>query len=143
MAGSVRFRPGVNQSEFRRCGQSSKEQAPSSWQTRNLSSRDRRVAAHTAVVRRMSLRSYDPKTKARSAAQTLAGLIFFCLGVVTMKNVPHSIRLRAVDFDRIRPYFRDLEFLAREASTSGNPQVLITALCVLALQSRTISELLQ
>jgi len=60
-----------------------------------------------------------------------------------MTILPRLIRLHLVDVERIRPYLRDLEFLSREARTTRDLQVLITAVRVLALQSRTIAELLK
>jgi hypothetical protein len=58
-----------------------------------------------------------------------------------MKRVAHTIRLHTIDLDRVRPYFRDVEALAKEASRSHDPGVILTALAVLSRQSATITEL--
>jgi hypothetical protein len=57
---------------------------------------------------------------------------------MTMRILP---RIRTVDLDRSRKYLAAVEHLAREARHSRDPQVLITALRVLAMQARTIAEL--
>jgi hypothetical protein len=77
--------------------------------------------------------------KGPHSARTPAGLI--SLETIVMKILAHPIRLHAVDFDRARKYLAGVEKLAAEGHRTKDPQVLLTALRVMAMQSRTISEL--
>jgi hypothetical protein len=58
-----------------------------------------------------------------------------------MKTATTQISIRTVDLDRVRRYLRGVEALAREASRSRAPKVILTALAVLARQHATVKEL--
>jgi hypothetical protein len=49
--------------------------------------------------------------------------------------------MRALDLDAARRYLAGVESMAREASTSQDPRVVVTALQVIAHQSITIAEM--
>jgi hypothetical protein len=57
------------------------------------------------------------------------------------ERVAQPIRFYAVDFEKARRYLHDVEKLAGEARRTRDPRVLITALRMMAMQARTVSEL--
>ena len=77
------------------------------------------------------------------------GRVAYCGGGVAMQlrsasaNESPVMQIQFLDLHQVRIYLGGVEGLAREAAASTNPEVILSALAVLEIQSRTVAQLLR